>query len=404
MEAYKLKLSILKESIPKYEGGTRLLTHFVQQCDKFATALATDDDELNEALFGLILSKLSGEALDLAVTNRPTNWNGLKTLLINRYSDSSSEELLFNKLSTCYQKVGQNYENYADEIKSKLNKIKEHLQLNNRNNDNLVNIKINFYEEVAKNTFVNGIKEPYHSYLMNFELADIEACLVKCRKHDNHEQQTAFLSFMRQRETKPKTNVLGSPVMFKNATMIQTGFPKGPNNFQSKPFAYHPNTQPRFTSFAPNFNTQPRFAQPQTPGTPRFNFTNQRDVGKSYQPTPMSISTRNTNLPNQNNFNRNQRYPFIQNNSTQRNTFTPTGDSQRPAGNNFFKSTGPPNFIAEELHHQENLETNVDQHEQLDYNNEEEPETQQYDEKDGDIEEQQYLENFQEDGLQHENT
>jgi len=73
MEAYKLKLSILNESIPKYEGGTRLLTHFVQQCDKFATALATDDDELNEALFGLILSKLSGEALDLAVTNRPTN-------------------------------------------------------------------------------------------------------------------------------------------------------------------------------------------------------------------------------------------------------------------------------------------------------------------------------------------
>ena len=46
-------------------------------------------------------------------------------MLINRYSDVSSEELLFNKLSVCYQKANQSFENYADEIKLRLNRLKD---------------------------------------------------------------------------------------------------------------------------------------------------------------------------------------------------------------------------------------------------------------------------------------
>ena len=56
----------------------------------------------------------------------------------------------------------QSYEKYADEIKSKLNRLKEHILLNNQD-VHTVNIKNPFYENVAKNTFINGIKEPYHS-------------------------------------------------------------------------------------------------------------------------------------------------------------------------------------------------------------------------------------------------
>ena len=54
-----------------------------------------------------------------------------KTLLINRYSDPSSEDFLFNRLSTCHQRSNQTYEKYADEIKYRLNKIKEHILLHN---------------------------------------------------------------------------------------------------------------------------------------------------------------------------------------------------------------------------------------------------------------------------------
>ena len=46
----------------------------------------------------IVKPKLRGEALDLVV-NDPEGWTECKRILISRYSDASSEELLFNKLS-----------------------------------------------------------------------------------------------------------------------------------------------------------------------------------------------------------------------------------------------------------------------------------------------------------------
>ena len=82
-------------------------------------------------------------------------------------------------------------------------------------------MKITFYENVAKNNFINGTKEPYHSFLTHFELNDIEDCLNKCRRPDNHKQQANFLSYMRQRESKPKTNLFNAPSTSKAAILFQ---------------------------------------------------------------------------------------------------------------------------------------------------------------------------------------
>ena len=141
VEQFKLRLSIWREAIPTYEGGTRFLSPFIQQYDKFVQILYTIDPLVNESLYALIKSKLRGEALDLVVVNDPEGWTECKRILINRYSDASSEELLFNKLSVCYQKANQSFENYADEIKLRLNRLKEHIQLNNEDRQ-VVNIKI----------------------------------------------------------------------------------------------------------------------------------------------------------------------------------------------------------------------------------------------------------------------
>ena len=218
----------------------------------------------------------------LVVVNDPEGWTECKRILINRYSDPSSEKLLFNKLSVCYQKANQSLENYADEIKFRLNRLKEHTQLNNEDRQ-VVNMKISFYENVAKNTFINGIKEPYHSFLTHFELDDIEDCLNKCTRHDNHEQQANFLSYMRQRESKPKANLFNAPNF-------------GNNNFGNNNFG---------NTFRQNNNN------------------NNQAIPQNYQPTPMSISTRNTNRPGGNQTNRPNN---LQNNSV-------------PGTNNFFRST-----------------------------------------------------------------
>ena len=77
------------------------------------------------------------------------------------------------------------YEKYADEIKYRLNKIKEYVLLQNED-QNPINLKNKFYD-VAKSTFINGILPPHRAYLTHFELDDIEAYLVKCKQYDNHE-------------------------------------------------------------------------------------------------------------------------------------------------------------------------------------------------------------------------
>ena len=111
--------------------------------------MLTADNAINEALFTLIKSKIRGEALDLIVANNPATYTACKTLLVNRFSDPSSEELLFNRLSLCYQLSNQSYEKYADEIKNRLNRLKEHIQLNNKE-AHTINIKNTFYENGAK--------------------------------------------------------------------------------------------------------------------------------------------------------------------------------------------------------------------------------------------------------------
>ena len=53
-----------------------------------------------------------------------------------------------------YQLSNQSYEKYADKIKNRLNRLKEHIQLNNQD-AHTINIKSTFYENVDKNTFIN---------------------------------------------------------------------------------------------------------------------------------------------------------------------------------------------------------------------------------------------------------
>ncbi|KAL7297507.1 hypothetical protein TKK_0009871 [Trichogramma kaykai] len=154
IEQFKLKLTIWCEVISTYEGGTRLLSYYVQQCDAFCAALATDNAGVIEALFSFLKSKLKGEALDLIIANKPTDWTACKQLLISRFSDPSSEDLLFNRLSTRYQQMNQSYEKYADEIKKRLNKTKEHVVLNSKVQLE-IETKTKFYDNVAKNTFIN---------------------------------------------------------------------------------------------------------------------------------------------------------------------------------------------------------------------------------------------------------
>ena len=150
-----------------------------------------------------------------------------------------------------------------------------------------MNLKNTFYENIAKNTFINGILPPHRAYLIHFELDDIEACLVKCRQYDKHEQQAAFLDFVRQRENKSKSNIFSTN---ENSGKINPfgapGTSKNTNSFVStrvNPF----NNSPVTSRNGNTFSHQPRpVAAPTNFGSNAFGQNNQN---RNYQPTPMSI-------------------------------------------------------------------------------------------------------------------
>ena len=140
---------------------------------------------------------------------------------------------------------------------------------------------------------------------------------------------------MRQRQIKPKTNLFNAPSTSKAAI-----------SFQSRPAIAQTPFRPALTNFGNNNLRNNNFGNNNFNTSFRQNNNNNNQaIRQNYQPTPMSISTRNTNQSGGNQTNRPNNLP---NNSA-------------PRTNNFFRSTGSPNFVAEELHHQEDQQNCVAQ-------------------------------------------
>lgn len=310
------ELNIAREIIPTYDGGCTNLSYYIQQCDKFIDTYkvrgpGSDESSFNKLLFELCCSKLLGAARETLIISNCKNWSEVKKALLNRFGDKRNETLLENDLITCYQFSNEIYEHYYERIRSKLQQILEHVNLNEQD-ENLKKYKTEMYNLRAQNTFCAGLLEPYRSHISTKTVTSLEDALTQLRNYDNHQQQVNFLNFVRQRhlikpskiqpQAKPVPRFPQNIPYFSNhqrpvqnfqQSREQTPFPRGPVNIQTRPI--------NNTNFP----------------------TNSQVFGKKqeFKPTPMSISTRNTS-----NFNRNQ---------------------------NHFRQTGPRNFVSEELHNME---------------------------------------------------
>lgn len=350
------EINLAKDMIPNYQGGTKNLSYFLRQCEKLidtyrVTTTGLENCTLNKLLFEICCSKLIGDARDTLVILNCSTWSVLKQALITRFGDSRNENLLENDLTTCFQLIGEHYEQYYERIKNKLQQLLEHLSIIEVD-INLRNYKMNLYTNKALETFKAGLIESYRNFL-SFKVANtLEDCLVQLRNYDNHKQQVNFLSFMRQKT--PIKNVNKnfdiSNQQRSSYQQNQVSRPQFNSNQNFRPqFNSNQNFRPQFNSnqnfrpqFNPNQNFKPQFNSNQFPNGP-INYqtrpvftkfpTNSQVFGKKpeFKPTPMSISTKNTGMPNQ-----------IPNRNY-----------------NHFQNTGPRNFISEELFNV-NLEDQLD--------------------------------------------
>ncbi|KAF5285668.1 hypothetical protein FQA39_LY16532 [Lamprigera yunnana] len=188
------------------------------------------------------------------------------------------------------------------------------------------------YNSKALETFKAGLLEPHRSFISYQTVTSLEDCILQLRNYDNHKQQVNFLNFIRQNPTNRNfvrnINTHNKP-QFQKLTQPNHSF-NNPNRFNSPNFNHNFyktnqfNSNPNYKNTHNNFPTFPNATNTSSDGNryPRnqYNFNHRKP---EYKPTPMSISTRNTN----------------------RSRGTP----------NHFQATGPANFISEELYNVEDV-------------------------------------------------
>ncbi|XP_028042721.1 uncharacterized protein LOC114252443, partial [Bombyx mandarina] len=89
--------------VPEFDGNPNILTRFIRICDQIVTQYIRTDpgNELNNlSLINGILNKITGPAARTINSNGiPENWLGIRTALINNFSDQRDETALYNDLS-----------------------------------------------------------------------------------------------------------------------------------------------------------------------------------------------------------------------------------------------------------------------------------------------------------------
>ncbi|KAF5272905.1 hypothetical protein FQA39_LY07671 [Lamprigera yunnana] len=285
------ELNIAKEINPQYEGGSKNLSYYIQQSEKF---------------INLFQNQNQGTARDVFIISNCQTWSQVKTALINRFGDCRNENLLENVLIICFQLTNESYQDYYERIRTKLQCLLEQININ-EDNEPLKNYKIQIFNKKALTTYLSGLVEPYYSFMNYHRVNSLEECLLKLKDYDNHRQQANFMNFMRQKGQNKQNyktiNIYQKPQQFKPHQNNSLNF--NPQN-ASRQFNYNPQI-PTNNQYKQNFIPRGPINIQIRPITTRY-LTNNEVFGKKIEsrPTPMSISTRNTNANYRLNFPRQQ--------------------------------------------------------------------------------------------------
>lgn len=93
--------------VPDFDGNPNTLTRFIRLCDQLVLTYVSNSpgaELTNLALLNGILNKVTGPAARTINTNCiPENWNGIRSALINNFSDQRDETALYNDLALLAQ-------------------------------------------------------------------------------------------------------------------------------------------------------------------------------------------------------------------------------------------------------------------------------------------------------------
>lgn len=198
----KDEIRILLSAIPEYRPGDNL-SIFINEVDNLLNYLETRlTPDVQYIVNFTIRSKIKNEARDFLAYNNANDWPEIRALLLQKYGDHRSEDLLSSLLSQCIQNNKETYLEYHSKLLKAFNDLMQNILLNTVDPD-YFRFKTLEYNKLALKTFKNGLIEPYRTFVSNFEINTLEECLNKCRFFDNRKHEWEYSEFLRKSHDNP---------------------------------------------------------------------------------------------------------------------------------------------------------------------------------------------------------
>lgn len=317
--------------IPDFDGtNPDTLNSFIRGLDLIVERFGTSDPSTADAQYqnfqitSGILSKLKGQAKQTVTANLCDDWISIKDILKRTFADPRDESELMYELVNLRPKPNQKYIDYYNDIYKLVSLYISKLNPNQANS-NIVKKEI-IHDFAIKNLCKYSI-EPIGTMLRTIRPKD----LTEIRQLIENESKNIG-QFPKQRFNTNNIKPHNTTTQHHN---IQTNNSNNWRNLPSNPFT-NLNPRPiqhRFPTNAQVFGNKNNYP-PKQQGNVNVFKPNQTQRFNLPTPTPMSIGYTN-----------------------QRTQMKPT--QNYPNRNNFFKQTGPPQFISEELRNMETNETPV---------------------------------------------
>lgn len=251
--------------VPEFNGNPNVLTRFLNLCDELVlTYVSTEPGSRlsNLALINGILNKITGTAARTLATNGiPSDWQGIRTTLINSFSDHRDETSLYTDLSLLVQS-NDTIQVYYEKVQHLLCTIITYVELH-ESVGTTVEAKRTLYKNLALQTFLRGLDEPLGSRVRCMRPSSLESALEFAQEELN------VLYLQKRNKSLPaKKNLYNFYEQAPNTSNAQQNFrSSAPNlshqqqNFRSyMPPNYNPIFQtyprPQIRSFGPQYPPQ----------------------------------------------------------------------------------------------------------------------------------------------------
>lgn len=289
--------------IPQFDGNPNDLNRYLAVCqsiiDTFYNVNQPNDFQ-NIYLLNSIISKLTGNAKVVLGTQNVTTWGELKSILSRHFADQRDEACLNRDLVMLRQQINEKPSQFYDRIMHILNLLCSYVDLH-ENSDTAKLLKRNLYNDLALKTFLSGLKEPLGTTIRCMRPKDLPEALqfVTEEYNINYFQNISKISHPKQptqqfRATQPMFQPRNVPFSTFNSHTPHNHFSQN-QSFPSQPIPIRPD----YSRIPNRFPTNSQVFKNRPSNTNVF----RPNQGKPLPPpTPMSISTRQTNnIPKFNN-------------------------------------------------------------------------------------------------------